>query len=294
MKKLLFSLIFFVFLFSSCSDTDKKPLVISTNTWVGYSPLFYAREMGWLKEINIELMSVVSLRESMHLYSAGVSDVFTGTQHEFQKQREEFPALIPVILFDKSNGGDAIMSNIRLDALKNSDEKIEVFLELDSINEEMLNSFIATHAISKKRLIIHNRIQDEIALMKNTAISPMTLIVTYDPYINALKKNGFQEVANTKNDQGLFVVDALYVSSELFYENHEQFIKLNKIIQRSIGVLHSNPKEYYEKVKLYLDTPTYDEFLKMTTNIEWIHENPSKEVLNQMVKIEFPQKDIVQ
>jgi NitT/TauT family transport system substrate-binding protein len=48
-----------------CSKTPVEPIKILANPWVGYTHLFYAKEKGWLKELNIELTLVVSLGESL-------------------------------------------------------------------------------------------------------------------------------------------------------------------------------------------------------------------------------------
>lgn len=294
MNKILLSLIFVMLMFSACSFIkDEKPIVVSTNAWIGYSPLFYAREMGWLEEANIELLSVVSLGENMHLYSSGASDVFTGTQHEFNKQRDDHPDLIPIMLFDQSNGGDAIMSNRTIEELQKSSDKIEVYLEMNSINEELLNYFLKKYHISQDKLIYKSRTQDEIQLVKNMDISPPIIIVTYDPYNMALEKNGFTQIASTKNNNDLFVVDAMYVSSKMFYDKKESFEKLNAVVERSILALQKNPKDFYQKVKLYLDNPTYNEFTKMLENIKWIHQKPSPELQKRMEEIQFPSKDIM-
>lgn len=294
MNKILVSLTFIAIVFSACSLTkDDKPIVVSTNAWVGYSPLFYAREMGWLEEANVELLSVVSLGENMHLYSSGASDVFTGTQHEFNKLRDEHSDLIPIMLFDQSDGGDAVMSNRTIEQLQKSPEKIEVYLEMDSINEELLKYFLKENHITEDKLIRKSRVQDEIQLMQNTSETPPTIIVTYDPYNMALVKHGFTEVASTKMNNDLFVVDAMYVSSKMYYDKKENFEKLNTIIERSILALQKNPKEFYEKVKPYLDNPTYEEFTRMLGNIKWIHEKPSPQLQQKLDKIQFPSKDIM-
>lgn len=293
MIKTILAFLFVMVFFSSCSFKDEKPMVISTNAWIGYSPLFYAREMGWLKEENIELISVVSLGESMHLYNAGTSDAFTGTQHEFFAQREMHPDLIPIMLMDKSFGGDAVLSNLTLNELQKTDKKINVFLELDSINHDLLNYFIEKNGIPKEKLIIHNQIQDEIKLIKLPSVSNPVLIVTYDPYNFELIKNGFQELATTQNNSDLFVVDAIYVSSEFFETHREQFIRLRLILNRAISVLHNNPKHYYETVKAYLDNPTYDEFIHMNNNIIWLSKNIEESDRQKMAKIQFPIKDVI-
>jgi NitT/TauT family transport system substrate-binding protein len=294
MYKNLIYFTFFALFFASCSSLkDDKPIVISTNAWVGYSPLFYAREMGWLDKANIKLLSVVSLGENMHLYSSGASDVFTGTQHEFNKLRDEYPDIIPIMLFDQSDGGDAVMSNRTIVQLQKSSEKIEVYLEMDSINEELLKYFLKHNHIAEDKIIRKSRVQDEIQLMNNTSETPPTIIVTYDPYNMALAKHGFTEVASTKTNNDLFVVDAMYVSSKLYYDKKDNFEKLNAIMKRSILALQKNPKDFYQKVKPYLDNPTYDEFTRMLGNIKWIHEKPSTQLQQRLEEIQFPSKDIM-
>ena len=52
--------------FSSCVEDNKK-IKITTSTWIGYAPLFYAKEKNWLEPLNIKLLNVVSLSENMYL-----------------------------------------------------------------------------------------------------------------------------------------------------------------------------------------------------------------------------------
>lgn len=280
-------------LLTSCSNTNSKPIVISINAWIGYSPLFYAREMGWLKEEQIELVSVVSLGESAHLFNAGSSDVFAGTQHEFFAQREAHSDLMPIMLLDKSYGGDMIMSNSSIEQLADSSQKVDVYLEVDSINHDLLNYFIAKHHIAKDRLIIHNLSQDEISLIKSSTITQPVIIVTYNPYNLELVDNGFKVIADTKSSKELFVVDAIYASSAFYNSHKDRFRQLDKIINRSLKALQDNPREYYEKVRVYLDNPSYEEFMIMNNNIVWLRPNTNQADIGSLLQIKFPIKDIV-
>ena len=47
-KKFVF-LLFVVLSFSSCVEDNKK-IKITTSTWIGYAPLFYAKEKNWKKK----------------------------------------------------------------------------------------------------------------------------------------------------------------------------------------------------------------------------------------------------
>lgn len=59
-RVILISLISIIFL-TSCVNDKKDKLRVVTSNWIGYTPLFYAREKGLLDKLNIQLLSVVSL-----------------------------------------------------------------------------------------------------------------------------------------------------------------------------------------------------------------------------------------
>lgn len=150
-KFLLFAII--ISLFSSCTLQNHKKLRISITNWIGYTPLFYAKEKGWLELLDVKLLNVVSLSENMYLYKSGNSDAYVGTQYEYNTLVKNIESLIPILLFDKSNGGDVIMSNLSIQELQNSKTTIDAYLEMDSINSMLFEDFISKYNL-KSRLQI--------------------------------------------------------------------------------------------------------------------------------------------
>ena len=116
-RKLLVVLLLISAALSGCGDSLDDRMKISTTNWIGFTPLFYADAKGWLAPYNIELLQVVSLSENIYLFEAGNSDAFVGTQYEYNILASSDPQLVPVMLFDRSFGGDVVMSNVELGAL---------------------------------------------------------------------------------------------------------------------------------------------------------------------------------
>ena len=278
---------------SSCSSPSKLPLKISATTWVGYTPLYYAKEKGWLKDINIRLINVVSLSENMYLYKAGSSDAYCGTQYEHNILKERMPNLIPVMLFDRSNGGDMIMSSASLQELQDSTEKIDAYLEMDSINLTLLNDFIATYKIDEGRINYINRDQISISALKNDAPERLSVIVTYIPYDTPLKEKGFKEILSTKNGFDLLVVDALFTTKETLLLHKKQFRQLKDLTDKAILALHKDPKEFYTTIESYMNGLSYEEFSSGLNDIEWINTKISEELKERMHKASFPIKDLL-
>jgi len=145
-----------LFVMAGCIGGPSQPFRISANLWIGYTPLFYIKERGWLKDANIEIVNVVSLYENMQMYAVGNADAFTGTQYEYHVQRQKHPDLAPAVLFDRSSGGDMVMSNQSLKALKNTKETIDVYLEVDSVNSDLFKAFVKYAGMENQKFHILN------------------------------------------------------------------------------------------------------------------------------------------
>ena len=290
-KKIVF-LLFVVLSFSSCVEDNKK-IKITTSTWIGYAPLFYAKEKNWLEPLNIKLLNVVSLSENMYLYKAGNADAFVGTQYEYNFLLQEDKTLISIIIFDKSNGGDMILSNLTLDELSKTNKDIDAYLEIDSVNSILLNDFIRSNNLQDKKINYINEDQSNISRLKANEINNPTIIVTYTPYNNILEKNYFRELSSTKKSDDLLIIDGMYVKKDFYYENKETFVKLKKLVDDSIINLQNNPKEFYNTVKPYLTNISYEEFLSSLNDIIWLNKDIPTNILEKLDNSNFKTKDLI-
>jgi len=285
------TIIFFSLLLSSCSSETKhnNSLTISTNAWIGYAPLFYAKEKGYLKENNIHLLISVSLGEAADLYSVGRADMLTTTQHEYYALKDAFH-LLPVILLDRSNGGDMILSNRTINELQKA-KKITAYLEIDSVNAEMLKEFLQHYNIPLKKLHLINKDQaqiEDISAHDNEAI----LIVTYTPYDISLKKKGFKVITSTKDINSIIVIDALCSSKSIYNKRLKHLKILKTIIDRSVEELMQDKKTSYQLIKKYLRNLSYKEYLASLQSIKWINK-PSKELLEHIEPLGYDRKYIL-
>ena len=291
MKNIFFSLLL-VFVLIGCLFESDKPIRIVTNSWIGYAPLFYANEKGYLKDMNVKLITTVSLGEASEVFSVGKADMVTTTQHEYYLLKEVFKTLVPVILIDRSYGGDMILSNKTLEEIKANKKKIYVYLEIDSINSELINMFLKQHSIDKSRIVYIDGDQAELQDTKNEA-DKNQIIVTYTPYDLTFLKRGFKPLATTKNIKNLIVIDSICTTKEFLDKNLVKIKALNDVINRSIEEIKKNPKEVYELTKSYLNNISYKDFLNSLDGIKWIN-HPTEELLDRLKTIDYKRKYLVQ
>lgn len=286
--------VFAMLMLSSCSEVQEKPpLVISTDTWIGAAPLYYAHAMGWLREANIEMLQADSINENLERYNSGAADIVTGTVHEYHRLKQKHSDLIPIIIYDRSYGGDVILSNktpLQIGELK---EKVDLYLENNTVNEEMLNYFLVDNNFSIEQFTLYDRTQNEISKLNTSPSSKPLVVITYSPYDAVLKKQGFFEIASSKNDRYL-VVDGFYISRKMAVEHPVQTKALREAFTRGVAAYHRNPKAFYETVKRNLGGVSYEEFGQMIQNIQWMDDHKlSTKMLQQLQKSHFPTEELI-
>ena len=293
MKKAVLYL-FFTLFFVACSPQNNKEIVISTNQWIGYTPLYYAYEKGYLKNLNIKIINSVSLAEAADVYRVGKADMVTTTQHEYNALEIAMHDIVPVILLDRSNGGDMVLSNKSMQALQKS-KKIYAYLEIDSINQEILKDFIKKNDLDSSKFIFVNKDQEQIQsidFQKQLKKGDSIVIVTYVPYNAPLIKKGFHELASTKNIDSIVVIDALCAKHKLLQTQEERLKKLKQIIDDSIQEINDNPRETYKVTAKYLSNISYQEYLLALKNIKWINK-PSNDLLDFISQYHYDKRYII-
>ncbi|WP_373020898.1 ABC transporter substrate-binding protein [Thiomicrorhabdus sp.] len=292
--KILFLFALTVIGLSSCSSKEDKPLKIVANSWIGYSPLFYAKASGWLEPLNIELSTVVSLGESLHIYKSSNKDAFTGTQYEFSQAYQKDNTLMPIMMFDRSNGGDMVMGNQSVESLKSATSPINVYLEINSINYVVFKDFIKQNKLEDKTFNFINK--DQLKIVSAIAEAPNhepKIAVTYIPYNYSLEKHGFTTLASTRDGLNLLVLDALYTNKESFSLHQEQFKRLKILIDRAIQDLQNDPKLFYDKVNPYLENSSFEEFQSGLQDIVWINQSLSPQLIERLNQAQFPIRDLL-
>jgi len=276
------SALFILMTATGCSRVEsEEPIRISANQWIGYTPLFYANEKGWLKESGFSLKFVSSLSESLDLFNTRSVDAMASTQYEYFEAKRKNPDVRPVILFDRSNGGDMILANRPLEAVCAS-PRIDVYLEQGSINIVLLKDFAREYRIGMERMRLHETNPFDLKELVNDPSRTM-LVVTYAPYHKALVAKGFRIVDSTQTMGTLLVIDALVVDRR-FYERHEdRFRQLKRYIDAAVEVSRKDPKGYYETVRSYMGETDYAGFLGDLASILWIN-RPDERILDAMAR----------
>ncbi|MGJ0333378.1 hypothetical protein NG752_05085 [Aliarcobacter cryaerophilus] len=289
-RVILISLISIIFL-TSCVNDKKDKLRVVTSNWIGYTPLFYAREKGLLDKLNIQLLSVVSLSESLHTYKSKHADIFLGTQYEYEEAFKRDNQVVPIMLLNKSDGGDVVMSSLTLEEIKKEDKQIDVFLELSSVNSLVFDDFITKHNIKNKNFNYVNK--DQSFIVQQKEFKNPTIVISYNPYNITLEKNGLKTLETTKDNIEILIVDAMFTTNDILIKYKDELKELKKIIDIAIDDLEKDEKAYYDLIKDYLYDTSFEEFQQSLSNIKWINKNIDQNIIDSLKEHNFPTKELL-
>ena len=261
-------------LIGGCNAKTSERLRIAVNPWVGFTPLAYAQQKGWLEESQIKLLWVVGLEESVKLYRQGLADGFAGTQYEYRAAGGA-GTLRPLFFFDRSFGADVLLSNVTLEQLRQSD-RIDAYLEVTGLNNDLLQAFAAQYGLKPEQLVRHASDPESMSTMRPD--STPTLLIAYEPYATAIAAHGFGTVASTRTLTGAMVLDALWVNTQRADENAQALAALKGVVDRAINDLRNDPREFYETVRGYLKDQSFEAFEQSLEGIQWLNRELPPEV----------------
>lgn len=237
---------------------------MAISNWIGYSPFMYAHEKGWLRDSGIDSLFVTSLGEIVRLYRNDRLDGFAATQVEALKTRDA--EIEPVIFLDLSEGGDSILSNVDIPRLLKT-RQIPTYLEIDSVNSILLESFQKKYRFESSRFLLNNVSQIQIQEVANQA-DPF-VIVSYEPYSSLLEKKGLKVLGSTR-DLDCLILDALWIRKGMIRRRKRDLRKLISHLINARRVMRENPAEFYRTVSPYLEGQSYDDFQKGASSIRWL------------------------
>ncbi|TIW25775.1 MAG: taurine ABC transporter substrate-binding protein, partial [Mesorhizobium sp.] len=139
------------------APADAGAIRLGMTTWVGYGPLFLARDLGYFKEAGVDVdLKVI---EESALYMAAVAggdlDGAASTVDELMKYRSDDLCFKYVVALDDSHGGDGVVTQADVKSLKDLKGQ-PVALNEGSVSEFWFNVLLKKEGMTEDDVSITN------------------------------------------------------------------------------------------------------------------------------------------
>ena len=263
---------------SGCERKPESPLTLAASSWAGHSPLLYLEATGQLKAHNIRIVHVTHTSEALARMERGEIDGMAGTGYEYARLADKAET-VPVILLNRSNGAEAILSNRTAEQLTQSSGPIAAYVETGSAYEMMVDTFVAHHGIDTARIL--KRELNILPFTEQELAREPLVVMAFEPFLGGLQAKGYTPLASSA-DTPYLMIEALLVTKKAADAYDGSLEMLDRLLLGAIAAFERDPEHYYAKILPYLHNQSFEDFKKNAHNISWIKEAPDDRVLQTL------------
>ncbi|HKO08650.1 MAG TPA: ABC transporter substrate-binding protein [Alphaproteobacteria bacterium] len=231
--------------FAGPAPAAAETIKIAHSTWVGYGPLYIAREKGIFKKngVDVELVLMEDPKERFPTLMADKIQMISSTVDTallYLKNRDDFQYVVAI---DDSNGGDGIVANKDITSIKDLKGK-KVAVNEGSVSEFYLNVLLDRAGLKESELNIVNMT----AMDAGTAFvtKRVDAAVTWEP---ALTKGKTAEhghlLVDSSSTPGL-ITDVIIIKSSWVKAHPKDVAAIVKSWEEAVAYYEAHPEESIE------------------------------------------------
>lgn len=217
-----------------------QPVVIASQVWVGFEPMFMARALGWLDPNRVVLYETASGSASLEALLDGRVDGAALTLDEVLRMREQGMDLTVVLVFNVSAGADMVLARPPLSDLADMAGQ-RVAFEHGAVGE-----LLVSEALRRAGLSLSDIVALDVAVDRHYEVwqtGAADVVVTYEPTASRLLEAGAINLFDSRELPDT-IVDVLAVRTERL--GRRQDAAITHLIEshlKALDHLHRNPQD---------------------------------------------------
>lgn len=204
----------------ACEGTNEPPLRVGTNTWVGYEPLYLARDLGHYDDSAIKLVEMTSASDVIHALRAGSLEAAALTLDEVLLLLSDGFDLQIVLVIDYSNGADVLLAKPAYKSVSDLRGR-RVVVENSAVGAILLDGALQAAGMSAEDITLVSCLADQ----HITCFNDADAVVTFEPIQSELVAAGASQLYDSSQIPNR-IIDVLVVRKDVVDTNTRAIKKL--------------------------------------------------------------------
>ncbi|AUC83814.1 hypothetical protein CW731_00260 [Polaribacter sp. ALD11] len=269
MKKIIPLLI--IILFLSCKNKTPEPLRVGMLLWPPNEFFHLAENLGYYKDMNIQLIDYQTPSELLRAYETGLLDALIGTDHIFLKMNDNNLKDRILMVIDYSSGGDILLAKPEITSMKGLKGK-RLGAEASPLGIFLMFRFLELYGLSPNEI---THVPVDIANQPQAYDNGLfDAVITYEPFATKIKKQGAVELCNSK-EIPFEISDVLISTPMIISKKREQFEVLCKGFFEVLEVYRKDPEKYKPEFTARQNISS-EEFIKALNGVTILNLNDNK------------------
>lgn len=228
----------------ACTPEPSPPLRVGTNLWVGYEPLYLARDIGVLQTRSVKLVEYPNATEVMRGFRNGVLEAAALTLDEVLLLLQTGTPLKIILVTDISDGADAIIAAKSVAGMRDL-KGLRVGVENTALGAYMLSRALQLNGLQPEdiELVPLGSHQHEEAFLEGR----IDAVVTFEPVRSRLLAAGGHEVFDSSMLPSE-IFDVVIVREEVLHSHRDQIDELLQGWFAALAYTKSNPQQAVESM----------------------------------------------
>lgn len=189
-------LLVLLFTLLACEEASHTPVKVGTILWPGYEPFHLAREYGFFKGHNIDLVELTSASDVIRAMTNGSLHMATLTLDETIGLLVSGLDLSVIGILDVSQGADMVISHQPMTSLAEIEGK-KIGVETGAVGGIMLTGFLEHAGVALKDVhVVPLNVQFHKDALDSKQVD---IVVTYEPIAGDLLKQGAHKLFDSSN-----------------------------------------------------------------------------------------------
>jgi NitT/TauT family transport system substrate-binding protein len=255
-----------------------EPIKLGMSTWLGYAPLYLAKEKGLFQKRGIEV-EVVVIESPADRRAAFAADRIQGMAttvdtHVMTAAAENPIALKQVLAMDDSHGGDGMVAKKEIKAIKDLKGKTVAAQLGAGASYFWLNYVLAQNGMKLSDLkTVDMKAGDAGAAF---VAGKVDAAVTWEPWLSRAKETPFGHVLLSSDQTPGIIVDSLAFKPDFLKKRAEDVKKIVAAWNEAVQFAAENPTEA-DAIMAKFTGQKPEEFTKEKTGVRFYGQKENKE-----------------
>ncbi|HYB21581.1 MAG TPA: ABC transporter substrate-binding protein [Thermodesulfobacteriota bacterium] len=270
----------FLFLLSFCAGSvyAAEPIKLGMSTWLGYAPLYLAKEKGFFQKrgLEVEIVVIESPADRRVAFAADKIQGFATTvdTHVMTAAAENPIPLKQVLALDDSHGGDGIVSKKEIKSIKDLKGKTVAAQLGAGASYFWLNYVLAQDGMKLSDLkAIDMKAGDAGSAF---VAGKVDAAVTWEPWLSKARETPFGHILLASDKTPGIIVDSLAFKPDFLKKRGEDVKKIVAAWNEAVKFAADNPQEA-DAIMAKFTGQKPEEFTKEKTGVRFYGQKENKE-----------------
>ena len=252
MKNVLLSLLVLcVLLPPAVQAQEKHPVTVAVSPWIGYGPLYIAKEKGFYGDVDVEISIIADtdtrIARLMGRYAQIVAAP-AGAMVRKSRKELDFRAFMVI---DESTGGDGIVAVPGTGSIRNLEGK-KVAMELYSPSEFWLDMLLEERDLEDLKEEMEFVNLEGLEALSALRREDVAALVGREPFLSGAHRELNGEILATSSETPGMVVDVLFTQADTIERRGDDLAAVVRGVYRAVRWMEDNPAASKTIIKKYL------------------------------------------